>query len=113
MNKADQKSAGLVVFVLLVVAAGFLVYMSVGQVGLDDEGVGIDLGYRLNVNTASAAELQVLPGIGPTIAENIVSYREAHGAFESFEQLDDVSRIGAKTRAKFQPYIKLGENDTP
>jgi competence protein ComEA len=48
----------------------------------------------LNVNTASAAELETLPGIGPALAERIVEYRGQHGPFASVEALLDVSGIG-------------------
>lgn len=48
---------------------------------------------RLNINTASAQELQTLPGIGPARAAAIIAYREEHGPFESLAQLDCVSGI--------------------
>ena len=48
----------------------------------------------LNVNIATAAELEKLPGIGEELAERIVAYRTEHGAFESVEQLLEVPGIG-------------------
>jgi competence protein ComEA len=50
----------------------------------------------VNINTASAEELTVLPGIGASIAAAIVSHREANGFFESIEGLMDVKGIGEK-----------------
>lgn len=47
----------------------------------------------LDVNTASAQELEALPGIGPAKAASIVAYREEHGPFDSLAQLDRVSGI--------------------
>lgn len=48
----------------------------------------------VNVNTATADQLDVLPGVGPTTAAAIVAHREQHGPFQSVEQLGDVHGIG-------------------
>ena len=48
----------------------------------------------VNVNTATAEELDVLPGIGPALAGRIIAYREEHGPFTAVEQLLEVSGIG-------------------
>jgi len=53
-------------------------------------------GKKININTASAKELEELPGIGPVLAEKIVSYREANGPFKSIDELKKVSGIGEK-----------------
>lgn len=49
---------------------------------------------RINVNTASAQELEQLTGIGPVLAQEIVSYRDEHGAFSCPEDLLAVKGIG-------------------
>ncbi len=49
---------------------------------------------RVSLNTATAAELDVLPGIGPVLAQRIVDHRAENGPFTSVEQLDDVPGIG-------------------
>lgn len=51
-------------------------------------------GGLLNLNTAGAAELDTLPGIGPVLAQRIVDHRSREGAFTSVDQLDDVPGIG-------------------
>ncbi|MBU1104636.1 helix-hairpin-helix domain-containing protein [Candidatus Parcubacteria bacterium] len=52
----------------------------------------------VNINTASEAQLDTLPGIGPSIAKGIIEYRETNGAFTSIEEIMRVTNIG---RAKF------------
>ena len=48
----------------------------------------------VNINTASSAELEALPGIGPAKAKAIVEYRQKNGAFKSVEELKNVKGIG-------------------
>jgi competence protein ComEA len=62
----------------------------------------------LNINTASAAELDELPGIGEVIAERIVAYRERHGAFSSIEELAEVSGISERMVDDLRPLITAG-----
>jgi len=49
---------------------------------------------RVNINTADAAALEQLPGVGPVLAARIAAYRDAHGPFASVDALDDVSGVG-------------------
>ena len=51
-------------------------------------------GGLININTATAAELQTLSGIGPALSQNIISFRETHGHFASVDELIHVSGIG-------------------
>jgi competence protein ComEA len=48
----------------------------------------------VNVNTATADQLDVLPGVGPATAAAIVAHRQQHGPFQTVEQLGDVRGIG-------------------
>lgn len=52
---------------------------------------------KININTAGAAELDKLSGVGPALAERIIQYRTEHGPFAQAEDLKNVSGIGAKT----------------
>lgn len=56
----------------------------------------------IDVNSASAAELELLPGIGPTLAQRIVEDRERNGPFATVEDLDRVSGIGPRTIEKLK-----------
>ncbi len=51
----------------------------------------------VNINTASSAELQTIPGIGPSKAEAVVEYREENGMFQTIEDITNVSGIGEKS----------------
>jgi competence protein ComEA len=51
---------------------------------------------RVDVNAAEAAELERLPGVGPALAARIVAHRQAHGRFQSPEELMEVPGIGPK-----------------
>ncbi len=53
-------------------------------------------GSLVNINTADAAQLDTLPGIGSSLAQRIIQYRETNGPFNSIEDLKDVSGIGDK-----------------
>jgi competence protein ComEA len=61
----------------------------------------------VNINSASEAELEELPDVGPVTAQAIVDYRTENGAFTSVEQLLDVSGIGDATLAKVAPFVTL------
>jgi ethanolamine utilization protein EutM len=50
--------------------------------------------YEVDLNTATAEELESLPGIGPSLARRIVAYREAHGPFASVDALSEVTGVG-------------------
>ena len=54
---------------------------------------------RINLNTADAAQLQELKGVGPKTAESIIAWRDANGGFSSVDQLLAVKGIGEKTLA--------------
>jgi len=61
----------------------------------------------ININTATAALLERLPGIGPKTAERIIAYRAAHGRFNSVDALRNVKGIGPKKLAKLRPLVTV------
>ncbi|HOV47773.1 MAG TPA: helix-hairpin-helix domain-containing protein [Anaerolineae bacterium] len=63
---------------------------------------------RVNLNTATLAELLTLPGIGETRAQAILAYRAEHGPFTRIEELQNVSGIGPATYEKLAPYVTVG-----
>ncbi len=62
-------------------------------------------GAPLNLNTATLDELQTLPGIGLTRAQQIIDYRQAHGGFHSIDELKDISGIGDATFARLKDLV--------
>jgi competence protein ComEA len=64
-------------------------------------------GGQVHLNTATASELESLPGIGASTAAKIIAYRNAHGPFQRVEDLTKVSGIGAKTLEKFRDSVTL------
>lgn len=62
----------------------------------------------LDLNKASKAELELLPGIGPAKADAILALRAERGAFRSVDELDDVSGIGPKTLERLRPFLSIG-----
>jgi competence protein ComEA len=65
-------------------------------------------GSPININTATQAELESLPGIGPVIAGRIIAYRQDHGPFASIQAIQDVSGIGPVTFERIQNLITTG-----
>ena len=58
---------------------------------------GGQAGGKININTATAAELETLPGIGPVLSQRIVDYRKANGPFAATEDIKNVGGIGEAT----------------
>lgn len=62
----------------------------------------------IDLNTATAAQLETLPGIGAVLAQRILDYREANGPFETISQLANVEGIGEKRLEAIAEYICIG-----
>jgi competence protein ComEA len=70
-------------------------------------GAAVATAGPVNINTATVAQLETLPGIGPALAQRIVDYRQANGPFAAPEDIVAVSGIGEKTFQKLAPYITV------
>jgi competence protein ComEA len=68
---------------------------------------GSAAGALVNLNTASAEELDTLPEVGPVTAQGILDYRTEHGGFGSVDELLDIDGIGEKTLAKIAPHVTV------
>lgn len=67
----------------------------------------------VNLNTASASLLSYVSGIGPKLAENIVNYRDEHGAFSSRKNLQKVPRLGAKAFEQGAGFLRVKSAKNP
>lgn len=73
-----------------------------GSVGPLPAGDGL-----VTINTATASELEALPGVGPVLAGRIVAHREESGAFATAEDLLDVSGIGEAILDRLRPFVRV------
>ena len=65
--------------------------------------------HPINLNSASAAELQQVPGIGPSTADKILQMRKSYGAFKSVDDLLAIKGIGPKRLEKMRKYLTAGK----
>ena len=63
---------------------------------------------QVNLNTATVADLQELPGVGAKVAARIVEYRQKQGPFKRIEELMNIQGIGEKSFLKLRPQITVG-----
>lgn len=77
-----------------------------GQATQDAAG-GDDQPGKTNLNTASQARLEELPGVGPVLAGEIIAWREANGGFQTVADLQEVSGVGPKTYESLEPLVTV------
>ena len=83
------------------------IYNDSGQnVIVDDESITSNK-KKVNINKASLEELQKINGVGPSLAEKIITYREENGKFKNIEDLKNVSGIGEKKYEALKEYITI------
>ena len=64
---------------------------------------------KVDVNRATAPELESLPGVGPSLAQRILDYRKEHGPFQRIEDLMNVQGIGEKNFLRIREHVTVGE----
>ncbi len=62
---------------------------------------------KVNLNRASADELQTLPGVGPVLAQRMVEWRKAHGRYRTIDDLQEVKGIGKKRLEQLRPLLTV------
>ena len=67
----------------------------------------------VNLNTATSAQLEGLPGVGAKAAQRIIEYRQKNGAFKKIEELMNVKGFGEKSFLKLKPYLTVGAAAAP
>jgi comEA protein len=68
--------------------------------------------HPINLNTATATDLQQVPGIGPSTAQKILDTRKSYGAFKSVDDLLAIKGIGPKKLEKMRKYLTVGKPPT-
>lgn len=86
----------------------FLIFVSVFVFG---KAASLEAAF-VNINTAGVAELDTLPGIGPSYAQRIIDYRNANGLFQIIDDIQNVSGIGPATFANIKDLITVGPTDS-
>lgn len=74
---------------------------------LTGEALAAGAAGQVNVNTATAQELQLLPRVGPSLAQRIIDFRTANGPFKAPEELARVKGVGEKSFALLKPYVTV------
>ena len=70
-------------------------------------------GAIVNLNTATQAQLEALPGLGAKVAERIIEYRKQNGGFKKVEDLMNVKGIGEKSFLKLKPRLTVSDKAQP
>ncbi len=99
-----------VLAVLLFVAVLFVAgtdYLRLHPVKMDDTPSATASVKRINLNTATAEELQQLSGIGDVLATRILAYRDACGSFQTVDDLLNIQGIGEKRLAEWRDYLTV------
>lgn len=69
-------------------------------------------GKKVNINSADASQLALLPRVGPSVAQRILEFRKENGPFKSPDDLMLVRGIGEKTYALIKPYVAVSGETT-
>jgi len=80
---------------------------TVDKIEFTEQNNSIENNSLININKADTSQLQLLPGIGETIAQYIIDYRLQNGDFKSIEEIKNVSKIGDKTFEKIKDRITV------
>lgn len=91
----------------VVVLLGLLLYRGYGSPYRVDPSRQSSASMPLDVNVADRTELLQVPGVGPNMADAILSHRNTFGPFQSLDELDSVHGIGGKTLDKLRPWLAV------
>jgi competence protein ComEA len=100
----ERRRARLSLLLLIAIAATAAIQAGFGQPSQAAESKEL-----VDINKATATELEQLPGVGPSIALKIVEFREKNGPFQSVDELLKIRGIGEKSLDRFRDLITVGK----
>ena len=80
---------------------------AIGSQDVNTDGTTVNKDGRIDINTATMEQLQLLPGVGEVTAQRIIDYRTEHNGFTAIEELMEIKGIGEKTFEKMKQYVKV------
>lgn len=92
---------------LLVLSLGLTVDAAQQRGRAPAAAAAVDAAAPVNLNTATAAQLEALPGVGPALAQRIVDYRQQSGGFKKIEELMNVRGIGEASFLKLKALVTV------
>jgi competence ComEA-like helix-hairpin-helix protein len=96
-----------IIFLLFSLAIGILISGIGKEKIIYDKTVKREIAFPVDLNQANFKQLISIPGIGPSTAQRIISYRYKIGKFENINQLSEIKGIGKKKLDKIKSYLKI------
>lgn len=109
MHATIQAFAGLLAVFAVIVAIN-VAWQQWGGGPVDEQAGPIRTGLRIDVNTADAADLTLLPGIGPGIAQHILDARAQGAVFHNSDELQTVRFVGPSVAERIEPWVAYQSN---
>jgi competence protein ComEA len=104
---SKKETIVLIVLVVSLIILNIISYVKREQIKTSTSIIVEEIAVKIPINSAWTEELELLPGIGPALADRIVAYREKHGDFKKIEDLKKVKGIGDKVLKQIRPFVKL------
>ncbi|GHT31127.1 hypothetical protein FACS1894214_2130 [Planctomycetales bacterium] len=105
LTQQDQKTLAvlLIFFCISLIPAALTCPVFIEQ--NRNDSYNLPYNFQVNINSADAAELQLLPGIGEKLSQNIIAYRQENGQFYRYTELQNIKGIGSKKLAAMIPFL--------
>jgi competence protein ComEA len=95
------------ILTVAMIATTLAVVAPTGRASIEEQQSSAQQAPALNLNTATQADLEKLPGVGPATAKQILDYRQKNNGFKKVEELMNVKGIGEKSFLKLKPLVTI------